>query len=222
MPPSAEDQRIDRIVARLREAAAGWGVTALDAEAGRSRDPFRVLVATVLSQRTLDRHTGTASRRLFARARSPRGLLRLSEAQIAILIRPAGFYRTKAKTLRRLAEALKERFGGQVPRTMDDLLSLPGVGRKTANLVLTHGFGLPGICVDVHVHRILNRIGYVRTRTPAETERRLRRRLPPRHWRDINGLLVAFGQNVCRPLSPRCSGCMIRSGCRRRGVETAR
>jgi endonuclease III len=215
-------QRIDRIIARLRAEAAGWAVTTLDAEAERSRDPFRVLVATILSQRTLDRHTEEAARRLFARARSPRSLTRLSEAEIAELIRPAGFFRTKARTLRRLGEDLLVRFGGRVPSDMEGLLSLPGVGRKTANLVLTHGFGLPGICVDVHVHRIMNRTGYVRTAEPDETEMALRRRLPRAHWRGINGLLVAFGQNVCRPLSPHCSRCPIRGDCRRIGVEASR
>ncbi len=149
-------------------------------------------------------------------------MLRLAGREIAALIFPVGFHRTKAKTVRRVSRELLERFGGEVPSELDDLLSLHGVGRKTANLVLTHGFHTDGICVDTHVHRTLNRLGYVRTRRPDETEMTLRRRLPREHWREINGLLVAFGQTICRPLSPRCSRCPIRPDCRRIGVERSR
>jgi endonuclease-3 len=213
---------IRRIVDRLRAEAPAWGITTLDAEAHNGADPFRVLIATVLSQRTLDRHTAVATRRLFARARTPRGMLRLAEPEIAALIRPAGFYQTKARTIRAICRQLIERHGGHVPADLDALLALPGVGRKTANLVLTHGFGQPGICVDTHVHRIMNRLGFLRTRSPNETEMALRRRLPRDLWIEINGLLVAFGQHVCRPLSPRCSVCPVRAECRRVGVGRSR
>jgi endonuclease-3 len=210
------------VVRRLRREASAWGVTTLDAERSRRSDPYRVLIATVLSQRTKDEHTAAATRRLFRRAKTPRGMLRLAGREIAGLIFPVGFHRTKAKTVHRISRELLERFGGEVPSELDDLLSLHGVGRKTANLVLTHGFHTDGICVDIHVHRTLNRIGYVRTGAPDQTEMALRRRLPREHWREINGLLVAFGQTICRPISPLCSRCPIRPDCRRIGVERSR
>ncbi len=213
---------IGRVVRTLRREARGWELTILDAEAERRADPFRILIATVLSQRTLDRHTATATKRLFRRARTPRGMLRLPEREIAALIHPVGFHRTKARTIHRICDTLLTRFGGDVPDEIDDLVTLPGVGRKTANLVLTNGFGKPAICVDVHVHRIMNRLGYVRTRHPDETEMTLRKKLPRAHWMAINSLLVAFGQRLCRPISPRCSECPIRGDCRRVGVERSR
>ena len=149
-------------------------------------------------------------------------LLALSARRIERLIFPVGFYRTKARALRALSRELLERFGGQVPDDLDALLTLPGVGRKTANLVVSVGFGKPGICVDTHVHRISNRLGFVRTSTPERTELALRRKLPRRHWIGYNDLLVAFGQNVCRPLSPHCSRCPVAGLCHRVGVTQAR
>ena len=146
----------------------------------------------------------------------------LSPRRIERLIYPVGFYRTKARVILGICRDLLERFGGRVPDEIDDLLTLKGVGRKTANLVVTMGYGKPGICVDTHVHRISNRLGYVRTRTPEETEMALRTKLPPRYWIGYNDLLVAFGQNVCTPISPRCSMCPVRSRCRRVGVRSAR
>ena len=149
-------------------------------------------------------------------------MLKLSPRQIERLIYPVGFYRTKARVILGICRDLLDRFGGRVPDEIDDLLTLKGVGRKTANLVVTMGYGKPGICVDTHVHRISNRLGYVRTRTPEETEMALRTKLPPRYWIGYNDLLVAFGQNVCTPISPRCSMCPVRSLCRRVGVRSAR
>jgi len=146
----------------------------------------------------------------------------LSPRRIERLIYPVGFYRTKARVILGICRDLLARFGGRVPDEIDDLLTLKGVGRKTANLVVTMGYGKPGICVDTHVHRISNRLGYVRTRTPEETEMALRTKLPPRYWIGYNDLLVAFGQNVCTPISPRCSMCPVRSLCRRVGVRSAR
>jgi len=146
----------------------------------------------------------------------------LSPRRIERLIYPVGFYRTKARVILGICRDLLERFGGRVPDEIDDLLTLNGVGRKTANLVVTMGYGKPGICVDTHVHRISNRLGYVRTRTPEETEMALRTKLPPRYWIGYNDLLVAFGQNVCTPISPRCSMCPVRPLCRRVGVRSAR
>ena len=149
-------------------------------------------------------------------------MLKLSPRQIERLIYPVGFYRTKARVILGICRDLLDRFGGRVPDEIDDLLTLKGVGRKTANLVVTMGYGKPGICVDTHVHRISNRLGYVRTRTPEETEMALRAKLPKRYWIGYNDLLVAFGQNVCTPISPRCSTCPVRTLCRRVGVRTFR
>lgn len=185
-------------------------------------DPFLVLVSTVLSLRTKDATTAAASARLFAHARTPEALLGLSEDRVAELIYPVGFYRTKARSLRELARVLIEQHGGRVPSTIDELLKLPGVGRKTANLTLTLGFGLPGICVDVHVHRIVNRWGYVRTANPDATEMELRRRLPGAYWIPINDWLVAYGQHVCQPVSPYCSRCAVAEHCARIGVKRSR
>jgi len=190
--------------------------------ARESRDPFAILVSCLLSLRTRDETTGPASRRLFRLARTPAALLRLAPRAIERAIYPVGFYRTKARTLRALARLLLERHRGRVPVDLDALLALPGVGRKTANLVLTEAFGLPGICVDTHVHRIANRWGYVTTKTAAATEMALRATLPAREWRGLNTLLVAFGQTICRPLSPRCSVCPVVVACPRRGVGRAR
>ena len=214
---------MSRIIVRLERAAPSWDVTALAAVARESgRDPFRVLAGCLLSLRTKDETTGPASARLFALADTPAAMLRLSLRTIERAIYPVGFYRTKARVLHRVSRDLLERFDGRVPSDLDALLSLHGVGRKTANLVITFAFRLPGICVDTHVHRISNRLGFVRTRTPEETENALRRRLPRRHWIGLNDLLVSFGQNLCRPTSPHCSRCPVHAACPRIGVRRAR
>lgn len=184
--------------------------------------PFAVLVSTVISLRTRDEVTDAVSPGLLARAPTPEALLRLDEARIAKLIYPAGFYKKKAGTLRAIARTLLEQHGGEVPRTLEALLELPGVGRKTANLVLTAGHGLPGICVDTHVHRITNRLGFVSTKTPDDTEWALRERLPRRFWIPINLMLVSFGRLHCTPLSPKCSSCPVSDICQRVGVEQRR
>ena len=155
-------------------------------------------------------------------ADTPQTMLELSEERIAELIYPVGFYRTKAKSIRQVCALLIERHGGAVPKTLDELLALPGVGRKTANLVLTAGYGLPGICVDTHVHRICNRWGYIQTKDPEATEMALRAKLPPEYWLEINKLLVALGQNICHPTSPRCSICPVAVLCQRVGVTRSR
>lgn len=222
MTAAAGPVDIAAIVARLRRSRRRWAPTALGELAARDRDPFRVLVACILSLRTQDATTAAASARLFAVAATPQALSRLRTARIAALIYPVGFYRTKARVLAGLARDLLARFEGRVPDDVDVLLSLHGVGRKTANLVVTLGHGKPGICVDTHVHRISNRLGYVRTASPDATEMALRRRLPRRYWIGYNDLLVAFGQNVCTPVSPRCSVCPVRALCRRVGVSSAR
>jgi endonuclease III len=212
---------IAAVIRLLRRTRPAWNPTAL-AEVSQQGDPFRVLIACILSLRTQDTTTGPAAARLFAVASTPAGMLRLRAGHIARLIYPVGFYRTKASVILGVCRDLIERFGGRVPDTIDELLTLNGVGRKTANLVVTMGFNKPGICVDTHVHRISNRLGYVRTRTPEETEMALRERLPRRYWIGYNDLLVAFGQNVCAPIRPRCSTCPVSALCRRVGVTSAR
>ncbi|HEX7125806.1 MAG TPA: endonuclease III [Thermodesulfobacteriota bacterium] len=206
----------------LRAASAAWDVPSVSFVAENSGSPFQILIATVLSLRTQDSTTIHAARRLFALASDPRAMLALDEATIAKAIYPVGFYRQKAGQIREICRILLERYGGEVPRDLDALLELPGVGRKTANLVVSLGYGLPGICVDTHVHRITNRWGYVETRTPEETEKALRAKLPRPYWIEINRLLVQFGQGICRPISPRCSTCPVARWCRRVGVTRAR
>jgi endonuclease-3 len=190
--------------------------------ARRRRQPFAVLVSTMISLRTKDEVTAAASSRLLQRASTAEALASLPEGRIARLIYPAGFYRTKARHLKQAARLIAAQHGGRVPSSMEELLALPGVGRKAANLVRNLGFGLPGICVDTHVHRITNRLGWVRTRDPAQTERALEAVLPRRYWIPINGLLVAFGQRTCTPQSPWCSRCPIRKHCARIGVTRSR
>jgi endonuclease III len=212
---------ISEVIRRLTRTRPAWNPTAL-AEFADQGDPFRVLIACILSLRTQDTTTGPAAARLFAAADTPAGMLALTPARIEKLIYPVGFYRTKAKVILGICRDLLDRYGGRVPETIDELLTLDGVGRKTANLVVTLGFNKPGICVDTHVHRISNRLGYVRTRTPEETEMALRASLPKRFWIGYNDLLVAFGQNICAPISPKCSSCPVIALCRRVGVTTSR
>jgi endonuclease III len=213
---------IGRVIRTLTRHAPNWRATSLAEVVADRHDPFRVLIACLLSLRTKDETTGPASARLFALADTPQAMLRLTPKQIERVIFPVGFYRTKARVILGVCRDLLDRFGGQVPDEIDALLSLKGVGRKTANLVVTQGFNKLGICVDVHVHRISNRWGYVKTRNPEETEMALRRRLPRRYWIGYNDLLVSFGQNVCQPLSPKCSECPVSRGCPRLGVRHSR
>ncbi len=209
---------INQIVRTLKTALRRWKPTAVGEVAQRSRDPFQVLVSCLISLRTKDEVTAAASARLFRLGRTPEALVRVPTDTIAKAIFPAGFYRTKARTIREICRNLLEHHGGKVPDTLDDLLTLKGVGRKTANLVLTIGFGKPGICVDTHVHRISNRLGIVGTKTPEHTEFALRKVLPRRHWIPFNDLLVTYGQNLCKPISPLCSTCPLSALCPRIGV----
>lgn len=190
--------------------------------AKESSDPFQILISTLLSLRTRDQTTAEASTRLFRLARTPAALLQLPVGQIQRAIYPVGFYRVKARRIHEICQALLTLHRGRVPASIPQLLTLKGVGRKTANLVVTLGFRKLGICVDIHVHRISNRWGYIRTRTPQKTEEALRRKLPKQYWRIYNDLLVPFGQNICTPLSPRCSECKLRVYCRRVGVTKSR
>ena len=223
-PRSATGARpvVGRLIARLRREQPGWRTTSLAEVAAQRRDPFHVLIACLLSLRTKDETTGPAAARLFALADTPETMGRLTPRRIERAIFPVGFYRTKSRVIIGICADLLARYGGRVPDRIDDLLTLKGVGRKTANLVVTMGFGKPGICVDIHVHRISNRWGFIRTRTPEESERALRSRLPRRYWIGYNDLLVSFGQNVCAPISPKCSTCPVRARCRRVGVTSSR
>ncbi|MGD9819801.1 MAG: endonuclease III [Desulfomonilaceae bacterium] len=182
------------------------------------RAPYEVLVSTILSLRTKDETTRRASKKLFSRISDPSDLLALTEEQIQELIYPVGFYKTKAKTLKHISSEIISNYGGQVPDEIDELLKLKGVGRKTANLVVTLGHGKLGLCVDIHVHRISNRLGYVQTKTPDQTEMALRAKLPKKYWVEYNDLLVTYGQNICKPVSPFCSKCLIYEHCARTGV----
>jgi len=206
----------------LRREVRQWQEPVVGVVARESRDPFLILIACVLSLRTKDLTTTEASRRLFALATDPAGMLRRQVRRIERAIYPVGFYRTKARQIREISRRLLVDYGGRVPDSIDELLTLPGVGRKTANLVVTVGYHKPGICVDVHVHRITNRWGYVKTRFPDETEQALRAKLPRRHWITFNDLLVPFGQNLCQPVSPYCSRCKLADYCDRVGVTRSR
>lgn len=213
---------IHEIVRILREEVRSLTEPIVTEISRTRRDPFEILISTILSLRTKDDVTRAASRRLFHVARTPREILELPEEEIARLIFPVGFYKTKARRLKDVSADILERFGGAVPDNLDELLKLPGVGRKTANLVVTLGYGKQGICVDTHVHRVSNRLGYVSTKTPEQTEMELRKKLPPEYWIEYNDLLVAWGQNICKPISPFCSRCAIRPYCQQVGVTRHR
>jgi endonuclease-3 len=218
MRPAAKT--VERVMRALARAITGLELPAVEKiSESRAEDPFQVLIATVLSARTQDATTYAASERLFARARTPKTMARLTVKQIERLIYPVSFYRYKARYLKATCEKLLSEFGGRIPRTMEELLTLPGVGRKTANLVLILAYqSQANICVDTHVHRIANRLGWVKTKTPEETEQALYKATASRWWPYINLYLVTWGQNVCRPTYPRCPACAIRDLCPRVGV----
>ena len=216
------DQEIHEIMTRLTLASREWVSPAVTIVSQREGNPFKVLISCILSLRTQDRTTGPASERLFAVAPDAETLANLSPETVEQAIYPAGFYRIKAAQIIDIARRLRDEYAGRVPDELDELLTFKGVGRKTANLVVTLGYGKPGICVDTHVHRICNRLGYVATRTPDETEMALRLKLPPEYWIGINDLLVMCGQNLCTPVSPRCSICPVGHLCARNGVERSR
>ncbi|MFA5088907.1 MAG: endonuclease III [Candidatus Omnitrophota bacterium] len=216
------NRNIDQVIGILRREIKVFPDPSVTLVGKKWNDPFLVLISCILSLRTKDSTTLPASERLFRLADTPQKMLGLSSRKIEDIIYPVGFYRIKAKNIRGICRDLIEKFGGRVPDELDVLLTLKGVGRKTANLVLTEGFGKPGVCVDTHVHRISNRLGYVQTAAPEETEEALRKKLPKKYWREYNSLLVTWGQNICRPVSPFCSRCKIRKFCARRGVLLSR
>jgi len=205
----------------LRKSIKSWRVPVVT-KISRQQNPFMVLVSCLLSLRTRDEITDAASKRLFVLAKSPKKLLRLDPKQVEKAIYPVAFYRNKTLRLYEISRALIDDNGGKVPDTLDQLLRLKGVGRKTANLTLVLGHNKPGICVDIHVHRIANRWGYVQTKSPNETEKALRYKLPKRYWMEINNLLVSFGQNICKPQSPFCSKCAVLEYCEQIGVNRYR
>lgn len=218
-----KDGDINKMMRLLEKELEQFGLPPVSAMAEEDAvDPFKILVSTIISARTKDEVTGPATERLFALADSPEKMQRLPEEKIEKAIFPAGFFRTKAKAIRKTARELVDRFGSRVPDTIEELLTLPGVGRKTANLVVTLAHNKAGICVDTHVHRITNRWGYVKTKTPHETEQALRAKLPKKHWIAINTILVMHGQNICKPLSPLCSRCPVFRCCDRVGVTRSR
>jgi len=199
-------KRISPILREMRKAVDGPAVVSYN-------DPFRVLISTVLSQRTRDKNTDRASKQLFAEYGGAGQIARAPLKKIKALVKPAGFYREKAKRIRAISKRLLRDCGGRVPQSLEELLSLPGVGRKTANCVLVYGFGKEAMPVDVHVHRISNRIGIVKAKTPEETEFALSEIVPKRHWLELNHLMVRYGQKVCLPRKPRCGSCRIKAMC---------
>ncbi len=217
-----KSEEIGRAILILKDICRFWRTPVVTVVAGGENRPYKVLVSCIISLRTKDEVTALASSRLFSVADTPLKMVGLSSEEIASMIYPAGFYRNKGIQIRELSERLLSDFGGVVPDDIDRLLTFKGVGRKTANLVVTLGYGKPGICVDTHVHRICNRWGYVATKTADETEKALRAKLPPEYWIEINDLLVSFGQNHCLPISPKCSSCRLSELCDRRGVKKMR
>ncbi len=213
---------INLVVPLLKKEVADYNVPVVDLIAVQTRNPFKILLATILSARTKDEVTAKAAQRLFKKAGSLKELELLSVKALEKLIYPVGFYRNKAKYLAQLPKVLKEKFDGEVPETIESLLLLPGVGRKTANLVVAVAYNKPAICVDTHVHRIMNIWGYVQTDNPLQTEEVLRKKLPQKYWIEINSILVAFGQGTCTPRRPHCNRCVINAYCPQIGVQSVK
>ena len=219
---SITNKNIDQVIKILRREMKDLPDPSVTLVGKRWKSPFLVLVSCILSLRTKDVTTLPASERLFKLADTPQKMLTLTVRQIEEAIYPVGFYKTKARNILGICRDIIERFSDQVPSDINRLMTMKGVGRKTANLVLTEGFRIPAMCVDTHVHRISNRFGYVHTKTPEETEMALRKKLPKKHWMDYNCLLVTWGQNICRPISPLCSQCGCEKYCQRKGVLQSR
>ena len=209
---------IDHFLTILGKKVRDYQVPVVDLIAVQTGDPYRILVATILSARTRDEVTAKASAKLFKKAPDLKSLAKLTEKEIEKLISPVGFFRNKASFLKKLPGVLSEKFNNLIPDTVEELCELPGVGRKTANLVVAVAFKKPAICVDTHVHRIMNIWGYVETKNPLETEMALREKLPGKHWLTVNSILVAFGQGTCKPVRPHCDRCVLGSDCPKIGV----
>ena len=217
-----KNEDINRIIKILKKSIKQWKVPIVTQVAEDGRDPFKVLISCILSLRTKDDTTAAASSRLFKITDNPAKMLKIKDRTMEKTIYPVGFYRTKTRNIKSICRILVDKYKSRVPDEIDELLKLKGVGRKTANLVVTLGYNKLGICVDTHVHRISNRLGYISTTTPEKTEFALRKRLPQKHWIIYNDLLVTFGQNLCKPISPVCSICPIYNYCNRVGVLKSR
>ncbi len=217
-----KDQDIHKITNILKEECKKWNDAIVTQYANLTKNPFKILISTILSLRTKDNVTQIASDKLFKVADTPDKIIKLTKEEIEKLIYPVGFYKTKALNIIEVCKKLINEYNGIVPDTIEELLTFKGVGRKTANLVITLGYGKYGICVDTHVHRIMNRLGYVKTKSPEKTEVELRKKLPKEYWITINDLLVVYGQNLCKPISPHCSICKIYDYCDRIDVTKSR
>ncbi|MDY0363025.1 MAG: endonuclease III [Desulforegulaceae bacterium] len=213
---------IKSFISILQNEYKKWNSPVITFISIKGASPYEILISTLLSLRTKDEVTIEATKKLFYKATTPHEMLKLQKKEIEELIYPVGFYPTKAGRILEISKILIEKYNGKVPDSMEELLELPGVGRKTANLVLAEGYKIPAICVDTHVHRISNRIGYVKTKTPDQTEAELRKKLPQKYWIIYNEILVAFGQTICRPISPYCSRCPVVQYCRQIGVDKKR
>jgi endonuclease III len=222
MQRTTSTEALEKILNVLKKEYPKWNAPIVTFIKNSRGTPYKILISTILSLRTKDETTTRAVIRLFERANTPEEMLGLKEKEIQELIYPVGFYRTKSRNILEISRILIDEYGSRVPDEIDELLKLPGVGRKTANLVVTLGYDKPGICVDVHVHRISNRFGYVRTKTPEKTEFALREILPKKWWIPYNDILVAFGQTICKPVSPFCSRCPVKGLCPKTGVEKSR
>ncbi len=221
MPVSDKNIKALKVFHLIKSQVAGFKVPSVTMFS-LSKNPYKVLISCILSLRTKDKTTIEASKRLFNLATSAQDMIKLPAKRIAGVIYPVGFYRNKARAIIDLSNKIRDNFNGNVPCRMEDLLSLKGVGRKTANLVLGLGFNIPAICVDTHVHRITNRLGWVKTKTPEQTEIKLMKVFPESTWIDLNTVLVAFGQNICVPVSPFCSNCSVGKFCKKSGVTRSR
>ncbi|KFZ45089.1 endonuclease III [Smithella sp. SC_K08D17] len=217
-----QDNQINIVIKIMKKELAVGTMPIVSHLAEDQRDPFVILISTLLSLRTKDEVTEVATYRLFELASSPEEMLKVPLDKIAKTIYPVGFYRVKASNIHHTCRELIERFGSKVPDNIDDLLTIKGVGRKTANLVVSLAYGKDAICVDTHVHRISNRLGYVKTKSPDETEFALRKKLPRRHWIIYNTVMVAFGRKTCKPVSPLCSQCPVNRYCDRINVTLSR
>lgn len=207
---------IKKIYKILKKELKGFTIPLAEEINVKSKKPFFVLIATVLSSRTKDTTTKVVCEKLFKEVKNNEDLLKINVKELERLIYPVGFYKTKAKNLKKLAIILKEKYKNKIPQTIEELIELPGVGRKTANLVLAVSFNIPAICVDTHVHRIMNRIGYIETKTPLKTEMLLRKKLLKELWKDTNYLFIILGQNICFPINPNCKECPINKLCKKR------
>ncbi|MEO0281954.1 MAG: endonuclease III [candidate division WOR-3 bacterium] len=211
---------IDEIIKILKYETRNLNKPAMDVI--KKPDPYKILISCLLSLRTKDPITIKATENLFSMVSTPKDVIDIELDEIEKAIKSVNYYKTKAKRIKEISEELVSKYNGQVPNNFDELIKLKGVGRKTANIVLTHAFGKNAIAVDTHVHRISNRIGIVETKTPEQTEIELKKKIPIKYWKDYNNLLVTWGQNVCLPIKPKCSTCKINKFCQRKGVLESR